>query len=104
MQIQINSDRTVKLDEAFNTSLKTTVSESLKRFQDHVTRVEVHLSDETLKRETDNDKRCLIEVRMDNMQPIAVTSHAGDHEKAVKGALEKIKTSLTSAIGKMRNY
>jgi hypothetical protein len=38
------------------------------------------------------------------MKPIAVTNHANTHEQAVEGAVEKLKTSLNTIVGRMRNY
>jgi hypothetical protein len=52
---------------------------ALARFK--VTRLEVHLADENSDKFGINDKRCLIEARPVNMQPVAVTNHA-DTEKA----------------------
>ncbi len=46
----------------------------------------------------------LIEVRLEGMKPIAVTNHASNHEQAVEGAINKLKTSLNTIIGRMRNH
>jgi hypothetical protein len=42
----------------------------------------VHLADENSDKFGINDKRCLIEARPVNMQPVAVTNHADTTEKA----------------------
>jgi hypothetical protein len=66
--------------------------------------VEVHLSDENGDKEGFNDKRCMIEARLSGMKPIAVTNHANNHEEAVEGAVEKLKTSLDTILGRLSNY
>jgi hypothetical protein len=46
----------------------------------------------------------LIEVRVANNQPIAVTEYASSIEKAFHGALDKIKRTLTSTFEKQKAY
>jgi hypothetical protein len=58
----------------------------------------VHLSDENGSKTRQNDKRCLLEARLESRQPIAVTSQANTIEKAVNDALDKLKTSMKTMI------
>jgi len=51
-----------------------------------------------------NDKRCMIEGRLGGKQPIAVTNQANTLEQAVAGAVDKLKSSLDTIIGRSRNY
>ncbi len=104
MTIQFNTDNKVTLSEERRAPLISLISEELIRFSNQITRVEVHLSDENGDKEELNDKRCMIEVRLAGMKPIAVTNHANTHEQAVEGAVEKLKTSLNTIVGRMRNY
>ena len=46
----------------------------------------------------------MIEARLEGMKPIAVTNHANTHEQAVEGAVEKLKTSLDTVIGRLRDH
>jgi hypothetical protein len=46
MTIQLNSDNNLTLHEAFRAQLNTLLSEELNRFSGHITRLEVHFSDE----------------------------------------------------------
>ncbi len=39
-----------------------------------------------------NDKRCMLEARIEGMQPIAVTAHGDIIQEALKGALSKLKS------------
>ncbi len=104
MTIQINTDKNLSVHEAFQTQLDGLLSKELSRFSEHITRLEVHLSDENGGKNGQNDKRCMIEVRMEGRQPIAVTDNANDYELAVSGAIEKLKASLSTIAGKLKNY
>jgi len=104
MTIQINTDKNVSVHEAFEAQLDGLLSEELSRFSEHITRLEVHLSDENGNKQGQNDKRCMIEARIEGRQPIAVTDRANDYELAVSGAIEKLKTSMDTIVGKMKYH
>jgi len=104
MTIQFNTDNNIKGSEKLRALLIALISEELNRFSHQITRVEVHLSDENGPKERQNDKRCMIEARLEGMKPIAVTNHANTHEHAVEGAVEKLKTSLVTILGRLRNH
>ena len=63
-------------------------------FSDRVTRVEVHLSDVNGDKRGEDDKRCMMEVRLEGRQPTAVTHQATTLEQAVAGAAGKVKRSV----------
>jgi hypothetical protein len=46
MKIQFNTDKNVTGSEELRASLTSIISGELSRFDDHITRLEVHLSDE----------------------------------------------------------
>ncbi len=94
MQIQFNTDKNVTGSEDLIASSTSLISEELCRFSDQISRVEVHLSDENGKKEGLNDKRCMLEARLEGRQPIAITNHANTHEKSVSGAIDKLMASL----------
>jgi ribosome-associated translation inhibitor RaiA len=104
MKIQFNTDKNVTGNEELRSSMIAVISEDLSRFDDHITRLEVHLSDENGNKSGQNDKRCMIEARLEGMQPIAVTNHADTHELAVTGAVDKLKSSLDTIQGRLKNY
>jgi ribosome-associated translation inhibitor RaiA len=104
MTIQFNTDNKVTVSEELRAPLISSISEGLSRFSHQITRVEVHLSDENGDKEGLNDKRCMIEARLAGMKPMAVTNHGNTHEQAVEGAIEKLKTSLDTILGRLRNY
>lgn len=104
MQIQINSDRNIQADARLAEFVRDTLKSKLERFSDHITRIEVHLSDENSTAKQDgNDKRCLLEARLQGMDPMAVTEHAAVVGQAVTGAADKLQRKLSSVIGKLRD-
>ena len=104
MIIQINTDKNVSVHEAFEDQLDSLLSEELSRFSENITRLEVHFSDENGNKQGQNDKRCLLEARIEGRQPIAVTDNADDYETAVRGAIEKLKASMDTIFGKLKNH
>jgi len=104
MTIQFNTDNIVEVREEFRTPLINLISEELERFSHQITRVEVHLSDEDGDKQGLNDKRCMIEARLSGIKPIAVTNYANTHEQAVEGAIDKLKNSLETILGRLRNH
>ena len=104
MKIQVNTDKNISGNEKLRAQLIALISEELSRFSHQITRVEVHLSDENGPKEGQNDKRCMIEARLEGLKPIAVNNNANTHEQAVEGAVEKLKTSLDTMLGRMRNH
>ena len=104
MTIQFNTDSNITGDEKLRAPLISLISEELSRFSHQITRVEVHLSDVNGPKDGLNDKRCLIEARLEGMKPIAVSNNANTHEQAIEGAIEKLKTSLETVIGRLRTH
>lgn len=104
MTIQLNSDNNLTLHEAFRTQLNTLLNEELSRFSGHITRLEAHFSDENGHKEGQNDKLCKLEARLEGMKPILVSNHGNNHELAIKGAINKLKTTLDSTLGRLNNH
>ena len=102
MQIQVNTDSNIEADAELVQQLKAVVSNSLDRFSEQVTRVEVHLSDKNSDKKGGNeDIRCLLEARLAGLQPISVSDSAANLEHAVDKALDKLTRSLDSTLGRM---
>lgn len=98
MTIQINTDKTIEWDQRSNEHFTALITEELGRFSDHITRVEVHLSDENGSKKGVNDIRCLMEVRVESRKPIAGTHKADTIEQSVSGAIDKAKASLKTML------
>lgn len=104
MTIQLNTDHNVKGSEAMNVKFSTIVSEGLSKLSTRITRVEIYLADENSHKHGVDDKRCTLEARLEGLQPIVVTHHAGNHEIAAKGAMDKLKSAIESTLGKMSHH
>jgi ribosome-associated translation inhibitor RaiA len=104
MLIQINTDKNIDGSERVRNYFSGVIESTLSRFNEHITRIEAHLSDENSQKEGPDDKRCMLEVRVKGLQPIAVTHKAETLDQAVVGAAEKMKNTLETTIAKIRVY
>ena len=103
MTIQINTDKTLTGDKRSNDFFTSQITEVLQRFESHITRIEVHLKDENGKKDGFNNISCLLEARIEGRKPIAITNQANTMDIAVTGAIDKIKASIESILGKLKN-
>ncbi|MGK9066249.1 HPF/RaiA family ribosome-associated protein [Stutzerimonas chloritidismutans] len=100
MHVQVNSNHvpgSVELHEWVG----TTVEERLERFDDFLTRIEVHVGDENAQKAGADDKRCQIEARPRGHQAVSVTHKAESLQLAVEGAAEKMQHALDHLMGKL---
>lgn len=104
MIIQINTDSNIDGNTESAQQIKTMIWNSLERFSDQITRVEVHLSDENSdKKFGTDDKRCLLEARLAGLNPIAVSHQAATLEQAIDGSIDKLIRSIDSTLGQLGN-
>ena len=104
MQIQFNIDCSRDGHERTETYFSSVINDSFKRFEDKITRIDVRLADENNSKSAADDKRCVMEAHAAGLKPIAVTNHADTPEKAIKGAIEKLKHALEHSYGKLQTY
>ncbi|MCF8466504.1 MAG: HPF/RaiA family ribosome-associated protein [Sneathiella sp.] len=104
MQIQINTDENIDGGEKLSARISAQIRERLDRFSQHITRIEVHLSDSNADKSGDSDKRCLIEVRLEGRQPEVVSDKAATLESAYSGAINKLQRALESTLGKLNQH
>lgn len=102
MLIQYNSNN-IPVSQEMEADLSEFINKSLKRFTSRITRIEVHLEDENSLKGGENDKRCSIELKAANIEPIIVTNKSDNVIQAVRGAADKAKASLTKTIGKLND-
>jgi len=100
MDIRLNTDKNIEGKEALAGQVEAVVERAMQHFDGQITRVEVHLSDENAGKFGTDDKRCLMEARLEGRQPVAVTHQAGSLNEAVVGAADKLKSLLTTALGR----
>jgi ribosome-associated translation inhibitor RaiA len=103
MQIQVNTDHTIEGHEALAGRIRGVVEDALSGMSDHITRVEVHLTDERGPKRGKNDKRCMMEARLEGRPPIAVTDEASTLELAVDGAADKLARLIEHTLGKLHD-
>jgi len=102
MQIQVNSDNHIQSSKRLEEWVRTTIESTLERYEEDLTRVEVHLSDENGDKPGPHDLRCQLEARPKGHQPISVTHIADSLEQAIDGAAEKLEHALEHLFGKLR--
>jgi ribosome-associated translation inhibitor RaiA len=103
MQIQVNTDHTIEGHEALADQIRGVVENALSRMSDRITRVEVHLTDESGPKSRANNKRCMMEARLEGRQPIAVTDEAATVDVAVNGAADKLARLIEHTLGKLHD-
>ena len=104
MQIITNTDVNIEGNEALSRQVSSVVEAALSRFSDHITRVEVHLSDENSdKKGGSNNMRCAMEARLEGRKPVTVTHQAATVEQAVDGAADKLTGMIESTLGRLRD-
>lgn len=104
MQINVNTDKTIERHSGLDSHVQTVVETAIGRFSEHVSRVEIHLSDNKGEKSLDGDNRCLMEARVNGLQPVAVSDHAATLHQAINGAADKLKRALDSALGKRADH
>jgi ribosome-associated translation inhibitor RaiA len=104
MQVRVNHDNQVRIGEEIAERLRRVLESSLSQFADRITRVEMHLGDENAGKAGESDKRCMLEARLANLAPIAVTHRAESLQLAFEGAIEKLDHALSRAVGNLGTH
>jgi len=104
MQIQINTDHNIEGHQTLIAQVSRVVENALNRYSEHITQVDVHLSDENSnKKGGNNDMRCVIEAHLKGRQPIAVTHQATTLDQAVEGASDKLASLIESTLERLHD-
>jgi len=101
MQINVNTDKTIEHHTGLDDHVNKVVQAALQRFGEHISRVEVHLSENNVKKSADGDIRCMMEARVNGYQPIAVSDHNATLHQSISGAADKLQRALDSALGRL---
>ncbi len=104
MIIQYNTDNTINGDQRNQVFFTNLLAEELEKYNNDITRLEVHISDENGEKSGINDIRCLIEARLKNMKPIAVSANSNTIESAITGAISKLKVSVETILGRIKEH
>lgn len=103
MQVQVNTDDHIQGGESLAQWISDECKSRLSRFQDHVTRLEVHLSDVDAGKSGANDKRCRIEARVTGRQPVTVSDDSDKMATAFIGASDKLARALDTDLGRIKD-
>ncbi len=101
IQVQVNTGHNIHGSEKMNLYIEDTVNATLGRFGRHITRVEIHLSDDNAGKSNGDDKRCLLEARPAGHQPLVVTHVGATLDEAVDGAVDMMEKLLDSTFAKL---
>jgi hypothetical protein len=96
MHVNVNTDTRTTADIDRVTAA---VEAGLSRYEDRLTRVEVHMSDVNGPK-GGRDCRCALEARPAGRKPVAVTNDAHTPDDAVKGAVSKMSSLLNTVFGR----
>lgn len=103
MQIQVNTPDGAGGADLI-ASVERAVREAVGRFEDHLTRIEVHLGDVNAQKGGARDKRCMVEARPTGKAPIAVSHQAETVVQAMNGALGKMVRALDTALASRTDH
>lgn len=101
MMIQLSTDKHIEGTPGLARHVETTVSSALERFANQITRVEVHLSDESGPKNGGDDKRCLLEARITGHQPLIASYDAASVHQAIEGAVDRLVRTISTTFAKL---
>ena len=104
MQVQFNSDSSVMGTENVAARIEAKVREKLARFEERLTRVEIHVHDENAHKHGHDDKACTIEARPRGGKPVGVTEGASTVDDAARKAASTLAQRLTRHFGKQARH
>lgn len=103
MQIQIDTDHNIDGHEALSEHIREVVTHAMAHEATHITRIEVHLSDENGPKTGPKAIRCAMEARLEHHQPLNVTFDAESVHQAIAGAADKLARLVEQTVGRLRD-
>ena len=104
MIIQVNSDDHITNTGEFIKKVSSEAEDTLKRFKNHISRLEIHFADENKGKKGVEDKKCTIELRLNSHHPEAVSYKADTLDTAFKGAIDKAKHLVITKVDQMKEH
>ena len=86
MHIEVSTDNSINGSEALTNEITELVQHELASMEKHITRIEVHLSDANAEKTGPDNMHCMLEVRLQGLQPTVVKDSGATIELATKGA------------------
>ena len=104
MQIQVNTDNHIEGSAELTAFVTAAIEEKIRRFASRITRIEAHFTDENSSgKSADDDKRCVLEARINGLDPVSVTDRASELHQALQGAIRKLQARLDTLLGKLQD-
>ena len=100
MQFQFNSDSSVMGTENVAERIEAMMRDKFSRFEERLSRLEVHVSDENAHKHGHDDKTCMVEARPRGGRPIGVTEHSSKVDDAARKAANTMVQRLERHFGK----
>ncbi|PKM05117.1 MAG: ribosomal subunit interface protein [Gammaproteobacteria bacterium HGW-Gammaproteobacteria-6] len=100
MQVQVNSKH-IQGSTRLHEWVTAAVTDQLDHYDDYLTRIEIHISDDNAHKGGADDKRCQIEMRPKGHQALSVKHKAESLEQAVNGAASKARHALEHLMGRL---
>jgi hypothetical protein len=104
MQVQVNTGNGLENKDTLDRWASDYLTESLARFREELTRVEVQLTDESRGKKSAQDMRCMLEGRLNGHPPIAVNHNADTMDEAMRGATAKLVKALDHTLGRLDRH
>lgn len=104
MQFQFNTDSSMMGTTEVATRIEDQVRHRLARFEDRLTRIEVHATDVNGRKHGSDDVQCTIEARPRGGKPIGVTGKASDVDTAARIAAGTMAERLERVFGKAERH
>ncbi|MES2652545.1 MAG: HPF/RaiA family ribosome-associated protein [Bacteroidota bacterium] len=104
MTIQLNTDKNLTIHSEYENQIVEQLTTGLARFSDHISSLQVHLSDENGSKDGKNDKKCVLEARLEGRSSVIGSTFDETYDLAITGALAKLKNALTTINGKLKEH
>ena len=102
MQVRVTTDNNITGSEGLTAHVEGVVEDTVGRFSQRLTRIEVHLADENSRAKSgENDKRCTMEARPRGLKPVVVTEQAATINQAVDAAADTLAKTLDRTIERL---
>lgn len=103
MRIQVNTDSNVGHSVDLSEEVSGILQQKLKKYEKHITTLEIYLSDTNSDKGGSNDKKCSIEARIAGLSPLAASDQAGTLKEAIAGATKKIDAVIKHALDRRQD-
>ncbi len=101
MQVLVNTSNGIENKDSLERWASDFLNDTLARFGEDITRIEVQLSDTNSGKSGAHDKRCMLEARIAGHEPVAATHHAPSQDEAFRGATQRLMNLLDRKLGKL---